>query len=261
MQFLPDVYVTCEVCKGKRYNREALEIHFKGNSIADVLEMTIAEALEFFSAVPNVKAKLQTLFDVGLGLRPSRPAGDDALRRRGAAGQAGDRAVPAGDRPDPLRPRRADDRPPLRRRREAARGPPPARRGRQHGPRHRAQPGRHQDCRLDRRPRTGGWRARRPDHRRGHAREGRGDQGLGDGRVPGAGAPRRAARAAVGRDVRGGRRSRQRPQAGRRSRPDQPEPQARGCRRVGRSRGLDTSAARCAPPEHVRPTGPGAVTS
>jgi excinuclease ABC subunit A len=67
MQFLPDVYVPCEVCKGKRYNREALEIHFKGKSIADVLEMTIAEALDFFSAVPNVKAKLQTLFDVGLG--------------------------------------------------------------------------------------------------------------------------------------------------------------------------------------------------
>ncbi len=67
MQFLPDVYVTCEVCQGKRYNREALEIHFKGKSIADVLEMTIAEALDFFSAVPNVKAKLQTLNDVGLG--------------------------------------------------------------------------------------------------------------------------------------------------------------------------------------------------
>jgi excinuclease ABC subunit A len=67
MQFLPDVYVPCEVCKGKRYNREALEIHYKGKSISDVLEMTIEEALEFFSAVPNVRAKLQTLFDVGLG--------------------------------------------------------------------------------------------------------------------------------------------------------------------------------------------------
>jgi excinuclease ABC subunit A len=67
MQFLPDVYVTCEVCHGKRYNREALEIHYKGKSIADVLEMTIAEALDFFSAVPKVKTKLQTLFDVGLG--------------------------------------------------------------------------------------------------------------------------------------------------------------------------------------------------
>jgi excinuclease ABC subunit A len=67
MQFLPDVYVTCEVCKGKRYNREALEIHYKGKSIADVLEMTIEEAKDFFSAVPNVAAKLRTLYDVGLG--------------------------------------------------------------------------------------------------------------------------------------------------------------------------------------------------
>jgi excinuclease ABC subunit A len=67
MQFLPDVYVSCEVCSGKRYNREALEIHYKGKSVADVLEMTIAEALGFFSAVPNVRAKLQTLHDVGLG--------------------------------------------------------------------------------------------------------------------------------------------------------------------------------------------------
>ena len=67
MQFLPDVYVTCEVCKGKRYNREALEIHFKGHSIADVLEMTIAEAVDFFSAVPSVHVKLKTLYDVGLG--------------------------------------------------------------------------------------------------------------------------------------------------------------------------------------------------
>jgi excinuclease ABC subunit A len=67
MQFLPDVYVPCEVCKGARYNREALEIHYKGRSIADVLEMTVEEALEFFRAVPNIANKLQTLFDVGLG--------------------------------------------------------------------------------------------------------------------------------------------------------------------------------------------------
>jgi excinuclease ABC subunit A len=67
MQFLPDVYVPCEVCKGRRYTREALEIHYKGRSIADVLEMTVEEALDFFSAVPKVQAKLQTLFDVGLG--------------------------------------------------------------------------------------------------------------------------------------------------------------------------------------------------
>ncbi len=67
MQFLPDVYVQCEVCKGQRYNREALEIHYKGRSIAEVLEMTIEEALEFFGPVPAIKAKLQTLNDVGLG--------------------------------------------------------------------------------------------------------------------------------------------------------------------------------------------------
>jgi excinuclease ABC subunit A len=67
MLFLPDVYVPCEICKGKRYNREALEIHYKGRSISDVLEMTIEEALDFFAPVPSVRAKLQTLFDVGLG--------------------------------------------------------------------------------------------------------------------------------------------------------------------------------------------------
>ena len=67
MQFLPDVYVPCEVCKGKRYNREALEIHYRGHSIADVLDMTIEEALDLFSAVPKVATKLRTMVDVGLG--------------------------------------------------------------------------------------------------------------------------------------------------------------------------------------------------
>src|SRR4029078_2223539 len=67
MQFLPDVYAPCEVCKGKRYNREALEIHYKGRSHTDVLEMTVEEALEFFRPVSNIAEKLQTLNDVGLG--------------------------------------------------------------------------------------------------------------------------------------------------------------------------------------------------
>jgi excinuclease ABC subunit A len=67
MHFLPDVYVPCEVCKGKRYNRETLEVKYKGKSIADVLDMTVEEALDFFSAVPKLAARLQTLFDVGLG--------------------------------------------------------------------------------------------------------------------------------------------------------------------------------------------------
>ncbi|CAN5802237.1 excinuclease ABC subunit UvrA [soil metagenome] len=75
MQFLPDVYVPCEVCAGKRYNREALEIHYKGRSIADVLEMTCEEALEFFSAVPKIRTKLATLVDVGLSyMRLGQPA-------------------------------------------------------------------------------------------------------------------------------------------------------------------------------------------
>src|SRR6266481_7495621 len=67
MQFLPDVYVPCEVCGGKRYNREALEIHYKGKNIGDVLEMTVEEALAFFKNVPIAESKLRTLNDVGLG--------------------------------------------------------------------------------------------------------------------------------------------------------------------------------------------------
>ena len=67
MHFLPDVYVPCEVCKGKRYNRETLEVKYKGKSISDVLDMTIEEALEFFANVPRIKQKIQTLYDVGLG--------------------------------------------------------------------------------------------------------------------------------------------------------------------------------------------------
>jgi len=67
MHFLPDVYVRCEACKGKRYNRETLEIKYKGKTIADVLDMTVTEALEFFKNVPVIRRKLQTLYDVGLG--------------------------------------------------------------------------------------------------------------------------------------------------------------------------------------------------
>ena len=67
MNFLPDVYVPCEVCQGKRYNRETLEVRYKGKSIADVLDMTINQAVEFFEAVPNILQKVKTLQDVGLG--------------------------------------------------------------------------------------------------------------------------------------------------------------------------------------------------
>jgi len=75
MHFLPDVYVPCEVCKGKRYNRETLEIKYKGKTIADVLDMTVSEALSFFENIPAVRRKLAILQDVGLGyIRLGQPA-------------------------------------------------------------------------------------------------------------------------------------------------------------------------------------------
>jgi excinuclease ABC subunit A len=75
MNFLPDVYVPCEVCHGKRYNSETLEVEYKGKNIADVLDMTVKEALEFFSAIPKITRKLQTIVDVGLGyVKMGQPA-------------------------------------------------------------------------------------------------------------------------------------------------------------------------------------------
>lgn len=75
MHFLPDVYVQCDVCKGKRYNRETLEVKYKGKSIAEVLAMTVEESLDFFEAIPSVKRKLQTLHEVGLGyIRLGQPS-------------------------------------------------------------------------------------------------------------------------------------------------------------------------------------------
>jgi excinuclease ABC subunit A len=75
MHFLPDIYVTCEVCKGKRYSRETLEVHYKGKSIADILAMTVEEAVRFFDAIPKIKRKLATLEEVGLGyIRLGQPS-------------------------------------------------------------------------------------------------------------------------------------------------------------------------------------------
>jgi excinuclease ABC subunit A len=67
MHFLPDVYVRCDVCRGRRYNRETLEVMYKGKSIADVLEMTVEDAVDFFGSIPALRRKLETLRDVGLG--------------------------------------------------------------------------------------------------------------------------------------------------------------------------------------------------
>ncbi len=75
MHFLPDVYVPCEICHGKRYNRETLEVTYKGKTIADVLSMTVEEGVEFFASIPKIKRKIQTLIDVGLGyIRLGQPA-------------------------------------------------------------------------------------------------------------------------------------------------------------------------------------------
>ena len=67
MHFLPDIYVPCEVCNGKRYNHETLEVKYKGKTISDVLDMTVEEAMDFFANVPRIRQKIQTLSDVGLG--------------------------------------------------------------------------------------------------------------------------------------------------------------------------------------------------
>ena len=150
MNFLPDVYVPCEVCHGARYNRETLEVHYKGKTIAEVLDMPIEEAAEFFEAVPAISRHLTTLVDVGLGLRPARPARADPVRRRGAAGQARLRAAEAVHRPHGLRAGRADHRAALRGHPQAARRARPAGRHGQHGDRHRAQPRRDQDRGLGR---------------------------------------------------------------------------------------------------------------
>ena len=90
MHFLPDIFVPCEVCKGRRYNRETLEIKYKGKSIYDVLEMTVEEALRFFENQPKIRRKLQTLYDVGLGyVKVGQPAttlsGGEAQRVKLAA--------------------------------------------------------------------------------------------------------------------------------------------------------------------------------
>ncbi len=96
MNFLPDVYVPCEVCHGARYNRETLEVHYKGKTIAEVLDMPIEEAVDFFAAIPAISRHLQHAGRGRARLRPARPAGDHALRRRGAAGQAGHASCRSG---------------------------------------------------------------------------------------------------------------------------------------------------------------------
>ena len=110
MHFLPDVYVPCEVCKGKRYNRETLEVKYKGKTIADVLDMTVEEGVSFFENIPSIRRKLETLFDVGLGYIKIGQPSTQLSGGEAPAGEACDRACPPVDRKDRLHPRRADDR-------------------------------------------------------------------------------------------------------------------------------------------------------
>ena len=169
MHFLPDVYVTCDVCHGKRYNRETLDVVFKGKSIADVLDMTVEEGVDFFAAVPGVRDKLRDAEAGRPRLHPYRPAGDDAVGRRGAAHQARQGTVAQGDRQDALHPGRADHRPAFPRRRQAARSAARTGRPGQHGGGHRAQSRSDQDRRLGARPRPRRRRRRRRTGRTGHA--------------------------------------------------------------------------------------------
>ena len=140
MHFLPNVYVTCEECKGRRYNRETLEIKYRGKSIAEMLDLTVDQALPLVENFPPIALQAADAAGRRARLHQAGPVGDDAVGRRGAAGEARARAGAARHRPDALHPRRADDRPALRGRAAAARGARQARRSGQYDRRDRAQP-------------------------------------------------------------------------------------------------------------------------
>ena len=184
MHFLPDVYVPCDVCKGQRYNRETLEIRYRGKNIHEVLEMTVEDALRFLANVPTIAGKLATLNDVGLsyvrlGQNATTLSGGEAQRvklARELAKRATGRTLYILDEPTTglhYRGHRA----------AAAGAAPVARRG-QHGGGHRAQPGCDQDRRLPHRPGARGRRRWWPGHRHRHARGGGRGQGLAHGPLP-----------------------------------------------------------------------------
>ena len=149
MNFLPPVYVTCEACNGKRYNRETLEITYKGKNIADVLDMTVDEAVTFFRAVPQ---DLRSAADAGGGRPGLHPAGPAATTLSGGEAQRVKLAAELSRKAtgqDALHSGRADDRPAFSRRGQAARSAVQTARHRQHAARHRAQSGRDQNGGLD----------------------------------------------------------------------------------------------------------------
>ena len=169
MHFLPDVYVTCDTCKGKRYNRETLEVLFKGKSIADVLDMTVEEAAEFFKAVPRVRETFKTLHRVGLdyihvGQQATTLSGGEAQRVKLAkelSKRATGRTLYILDEPTTGLA--------FPRRRETPGSAARAGLAGQHGGRDRAQSGGHQDRRLGHRPRPRRRRRRRRNRRLGSA--------------------------------------------------------------------------------------------
>ena len=172
MHFLPDVYVPCEVCKGKRYNRETLEILWKGHTISDVLNMSIEEALAFFENQPKIVRVLQTIYDVGLGyVRLGQPAptlsGGEAQRVK-LASELGKRSTGRTFYilDEPTTGLHFEDI------RKLLGRPATTGRLRQHRGGDRTQPRRHQDGRLGHRSRTRRRRGRRPDRRRRHPRTG-----------------------------------------------------------------------------------------
>ncbi len=188
MHFLPDIYVTCDVCGGRRYNRETLQVLYKGKSIADVLEMTVEQALEIFQNVPPIANICRTLVDVGLGYiqlgqSATTLSGGEAQRiklARELARRSTGRTLYLLD--EPTTGLHFDDIDKLLGVLRSLDGEG------QHRHRHRAQPRRHQHRRLGPRPRARGRRRRRPHRRRGDARGRRGDEGLAHRPVPPAGA-------------------------------------------------------------------------
>ena len=148
MHFLADVYVPCEVCKGKRYNRETLEVKYKDKSIYDVLNMTVEEALAFFENIPSIRRKMETLNDVGLSyIRLGQPS-TELSGGGGAADQAGSGTEQAKYRKDHLYSGRAYHRPSFCRCTQADRDLKASCRRGKYGDRHRAQPGCDQNGRL-----------------------------------------------------------------------------------------------------------------
>ena len=173
MHFLPDVYVPCEVCRGKRYNRETLEVHYKGHTIADVLDMSVEEALGCFDNHPEDRPRPGDPVRRRPRLHPARPAGADAVRAARPSGSSwpAELAKRSTGRTlyildEPTTGLHFEDIS------QAPRGAAPAGRRRQHGGRDRAQPRRDQDGRLGDRPRPRGRPRRRRGRRPGPARSG-----------------------------------------------------------------------------------------